>query len=172
MPICGPNWKFLRFWRRIWISTTKYFKDENCFWARWLTTALLLLQRWLVGWQALHFRGPSDLGRRCRDNGRRTVLCHGQNVFFRDFLWPFQRSRKGPVFVELPLGCTFWLITRRMETKLVSIFQSGQGQTPHEHKQIRNISQKKWCYMCLHSQYDNKPLPIMLQKCNLYSLIN
>lgn len=121
----------------------------SCFWPRWLTAALLLLQGRLVGWRTLHFGGPSDLGRRCRDSDRRAVLYHGQGGFFHNFLWPFQGSGKGPVFVQLPLGRTFWLIARRMETKLASIFQSGQGQNPDEDKQIRNISQKKWCYMCL-----------------------
>lgn len=136
--------------RRLWISTTKYCKDVTCFGARWLTTTLLLLQGRLVGWRTLHFGGPSDLGRRCRDNDRRAVLYHSQSGFFHNFLWPFQGSRKGPVFIQLPLGRTFGLITRRMETKLASIFQSGQGQNPDEDKQIRNISQKKWCYMCVY----------------------
>lgn len=134
---------FMRVWEEFIHNKT------SCFWSRWLTTALLLLQGRLVGWRTLYFGGPSDLGRRCRDNDRRAVLNHSQSGFFHNFLWPFQGSGKGPVFVQLPLGRTFWLIARRMETKLASIFQSGQGQNPDEDKQIRNISQKKWCYMCL-----------------------
>lgn len=50
--------------------------------------------------------------------------------------------------MQLPLGCTFWLITRRVETKLALMFQSEQEQDLN-YQEIRNISQITILYTCL-----------------------
>lgn len=119
--------------------STEYWQDVTSFWSFWLTTTLLLLQGRLVRWWTLQLGGPRDLGWWHSDDSCRAMLCHRDSGFLPDLLWPFRRSRWWTIFIQLPLGCAFWLITRSVETKLALMIRSVQEQNPHD-KEIRNIS--------------------------------